>query len=78
MAEHLVILVALASVIGVFFLVLFRVLARQERRAFRKLKGAHPSTREVAALRVPWRVAGMVPVLVGILALISFRLWRNR
>jgi hypothetical protein len=50
MAENLIILVAIALVVGVFFLALFRVLARRERRALRKVKGANPGTRGVGAL----------------------------
>lgn len=45
MTENVIILVAIASTVGIFFLVLFSVLARRERRALRKLKGANPSTR---------------------------------
>ena len=47
MAENLILRVAVASVVGVFFLALFSVLARRERRAFRKVKvkGANPSQR---------------------------------
>jgi hypothetical protein len=77
MAENLIILVAVASVVGVFFLVLFRVLARRERRALRKLKGANPSTRGVGALLISWRVAYAVLVLVVILGVISILPWRS-
>jgi hypothetical protein len=52
MAENLIILVAVASMVGVFFLVLFSVLARRERRALRKLKGANPSTRGVGTFQL--------------------------
>jgi hypothetical protein len=51
MAENLIILVAVASMVGVFFLVLFSALARRERRALRKLKGANPSTRRVGTFQ---------------------------
>ena len=77
MAENLIILVAVALVVGVFFLVLFRVLARRERRALRKLKGANPSTRGVGALLISWRVAYAVLVLVVILGVISIFPWRS-
>jgi hypothetical protein len=77
MAENLIILVAVALVVGVFFLVLFRVLARRERRALRKLKGANPSTRGVGALLISWRVAYAVLVLVVILSVISILPWRS-
>ncbi len=77
MAENLIILVAVASVVGVFFLVLFSVLARRERRALRKLKGANPSTRGVGALHISWRVAYAVLVLVVILGVISILPWRS-
>jgi len=77
MAENLIILVAVALVVGVFFLVLFRVLARRERRALRKLKGANPSTRRVGALLISWRVAYAVLVLVVILGVISILPWRS-
>jgi len=53
MAENLIILVAVASVVGVFFLVLFTALARRKRRALRKLKGANPSTRGIGTLQSP-------------------------
>jgi len=75
MAENLIILVAVASVVGVFFLVLFSVLARRERRALRKLKGANPSTRRVGTFQISWRAAYAVLVLVAILAVISFLPW---
>jgi heme/copper-type cytochrome/quinol oxidase subunit 2 len=78
MAENLIILVAVASVVGVFFLVLFSALARRERRALRKLKGANPSTRGVGMLQISWRAAYAVLVLVAILAVISFFPWRSR
>jgi hypothetical protein len=42
MAENLIILVAIASVVGIFFLILFGVLARRERRALRKQQGGKP------------------------------------
>jgi heme/copper-type cytochrome/quinol oxidase subunit 2 len=77
MAENLIILIAIASVVGVFFLVLFRVLARRERRALRKLRGAKASTRGVGALQISWRVAYAVLVLVA-LAAISSLVWRSR
>jgi hypothetical protein len=77
MAENLIILVAVALVVGVFFLVLFRVLARRERRALRKLKGANPNTRGVGALLISWRVAYAVLVLVVILGVISILPWRS-
>jgi len=77
MAENLIILVAVALVVGVFFLLLFRVLARRERRALRKLKGANPSTRGVGALLISWRVAYAVLVLVVILSVISILPWRS-
>jgi hypothetical protein len=77
MVENLIILVAVALVVGVFFLVLFRVLARRERRALRKLKGANPSTRGVGALLISWRVAYAVLVLVVILGVISILPWRS-
>jgi hypothetical protein len=38
MTEGLIVLVAIASVIGALCVVLFSVLARRERRVFRKLK----------------------------------------
>jgi heme/copper-type cytochrome/quinol oxidase subunit 2 len=78
MAENLILLVAIASVVGVFFLVLFSVLARRERRDLRKVKGANPSTRGVGAFQISWRVAYAVLVLVAILAVISFLPWRSR
>jgi drug/metabolite transporter (DMT)-like permease len=77
MAENLVILGAIASVVGVFFLVLFSVLARRQRRALWKIQRAHLSTRGIRAPQVSWRVAYAVLVLVAILAVISFLLWRN-
>ena len=77
MAENLIILVAIALVVGVFFLALFRVLARRERRALRKLKGANPSTRGVGALLISWRVAYAVLVLVVILSVTSILPWRS-
>ena len=77
MAENLIILVAVALVVCVFFLVLFRVLARRERRALRKLKGANPSTRGVGALLISWRVVYAVLVLVVILGVISILPWRS-
>ncbi len=78
MAENLIILVAVASVVGVFFLLLFRVLARRERRALRKLMGANPSTRGVGALPVSRRVAAVVLIVAVVLAATSFALWRSR
>jgi ABC-type sulfate transport system permease component len=77
MAENLIILVAVALVVGVFFLVLFSVLARRERRALRKLKGANPSSRGLGALLISWRVAYAVLVLVVILGVISILPWRS-
>jgi hypothetical protein len=77
MAENLIILVAVALVVGVFFLVLFRVLARRERRPLLKLKGANPSTRGVGALLISWRVAYAVLVWVVILGVISILPWRS-
>ena len=77
MAENLIILVAIALVVGVFFLALFRVLARRERRALRKLKGANPITRGVGALLISWRVAYAVLVLVVILSVTSILPWRS-
>lgn len=76
MAKGLILLGAVASVIGVFALVLFTALARRERRAF--LKGATPRTRGVGALQGSWRVVGMVLVLVAILAVIAFLSWRSQ
>jgi len=77
MAENLIILVAIASTVGVFFLVLFSVLARRERRALRQLKGANPSTRGVGGLLISWRVAYAVLVLVVILGVIAILPWRS-
>ena len=78
MAESLIILVAVASMVGVFFLVLFIVLARRERRTLWKMPG-HLGTRGVRAPRISWRVAYAVLVLVVvILAVISFLPWRSR
>ncbi len=77
MAESLIILVAIASVVGVFFLVLFGALARRERRAFRKMQTAHLSTRGMRAPQNAWRVAYAVLVLVA-LAAISSLVWQNR
>jgi len=77
MAENLIILVAIALVVGVFFLALFRVLARRERRALRKVKGANPGTRGVGALLISWRVAYAVLVLVVILSVTSILPWRS-
>ncbi len=77
MAENLIILVAVASVVGVFFLVLFSVLARRERRALRKLQGANPNTRGVGGLLISSRVAYAVLVLVVILGVIAILPWRS-
>ncbi len=77
MAENLIILVAVASVVGVFFLVLFSVLARRERRSFWKMQRAHLSTRGVLAPQISWRVAYAVLVLVVILGVISVLPWRS-
>ena len=77
MVENLIILIAVASTVGAFFLVLFSVLARRERRALRKLKGANPSSRGLGALLISWRVAYAVLVLVVILSMISILPWRS-
>jgi hypothetical protein len=77
MVENLIILIAVASTVGAFFLVLFSVLARRERRALRKLKGANPSSRGLGALLISWRVAYAVLVLVVILSVISILPWRS-
>jgi hypothetical protein len=78
MAERLSLLVAIASVVGVFFLVLFSVLVRRERRVLRKLKGANLSTRGIGALQISRRVAYAALLLVAILVVISFLPWRSR
>jgi ABC-type transport system involved in cytochrome c biogenesis permease subunit len=77
MAQNLILLVAVASVVGVFFLLLFRVLARRERRALQKLMGANSSTTGVGAFQASWRVAAVVLIVAVVLAGISFLSWRG-
>jgi hypothetical protein len=77
MAEGLIVLVAVASVIGAFYVVLFSVLARRERRVLRTLKGRNPASRGLGSRQVSWHLAGLVLVLVATLAVISFITWRS-
>jgi len=74
MTEGLLLLVAVASVVGIFFLGMFTVLARRERRAVRKMQAARLSTRAGGQLRV----AGVVLIGVVILVASSYALWRSR
>ena len=79
MAENLIILVAIASVVGVFFLVLFSVLARRERKALRKMPRIAASLSGNRPLQlISWRVAAVVLILAVALAAISSLAWRTR
>ena len=78
MTEGLILLVAVASVVGLFFLAMFTVLARRERRAVWKLQTARLSTQGGGQLQVFWRVAGVVLIGVVILVASSYALWRSR
>ena len=76
MAEALIILLAVASVVGVFFLVLFSLLARREHRW--KTTTRHAQPKREGPFHISWRAAAVVLVLAILLAGISFLPWRSR
>jgi hypothetical protein len=78
MAENLIILVAVAAVVGVFFLRLFHVLARRERRTWWKTPRVYANPSKNGPLPISWRVAVVVLIVAVILAGISLLPWRNR
>lgn len=75
---QLIILVAVALVVGVFSLVLFSILARRERIARWQPPRAHASTSGVRPLQIFWRIASGVLIFAAILAGISFLARQSR
>jgi hypothetical protein len=78
MTKNLIILVAVAVVVGVFFLWLFHVLARRERRAQWKKPKAQGSPSANGPLQISWRVAAVVLIVAVFLAGMAFLPWRNQ